>query len=213
MSEAEFEIHPYQARISSIFKICKNELSENNYALIEKYDRQMVADTLGYATRRKNLEVILSLSRLIKKDWNDVTKDDIVKLVYDIMTKYSDNGQESHSTWDHKKILKIFFRWIKLNSRSYQDVGNPAETDKVKLKSVKNKIIREQLLTDEDLVLLLKASRNLRQASDFYAYFGGILFVLPTDKFCTFYVLIKKDYIYMDKTEDYIQFFPFMFLA
>ncbi|PJB98589.1 MAG: integrase, partial [Nitrosopumilales archaeon CG_4_9_14_0_8_um_filter_34_10] len=142
--------------------MCKNELSESNYALIEKYDRQMVTDTLGHATRRKNLEVILSLSRLIKKDWNDVTHDDISKLVYDIMTKYSKNGQESHSTWDHKKILKIFFRWMKLGSRSYQDVGNPPETDKIKLKSVKNKIIREQLLTDDDLVLLLRSSRNTR---------------------------------------------------
>jgi len=162
MSETEYEIHPYQARMSNIFKMCKNELSESNYALIEKYDRQMVTDTLGHATRRKNLEVILSLSRLIKKDWNDVTHDDISKLVYDIMTKYSKNGQESHSTWDHKKILKIFFRWMKLGSRSYQDVGNPPETDKIKLKSVKNKIIREQLLTDDDLVLLLRSSRNTR---------------------------------------------------
>ena len=117
MSETEYEIHPYQARMSNIFKMCKNELSESNYTLIEKYDRQMVNDTLGYATRRKNLEVILNLSRLIKKDWNDVTTEDISKLIYDIMTKYSKNGQESHSTWDHKKILKIFFRWIKLGSK------------------------------------------------------------------------------------------------
>ena len=162
MSEIEFEIHPYHVKIANILKMCKNELSENNYALVEKYDRQMVSDTLGYATRCKNLEVVLSLSRLIKKDWNDVTKDDIDKLVYDIMTKYSKNGQESHTTWDHKKILKIFFRWLKFGFRNFQDVGNPPETDKVKMKSVKNKIIREQLLTDDDLVLLLRSSRNPR---------------------------------------------------
>ncbi len=30
---------------------------------------------------------------------------------------------------------------MNLGSRSYLDVGNPPETDKVKLKSVKNKII------------------------------------------------------------------------
>lgn len=122
----------------------------------------MINDTLGYATRCKNLEVVLSLSRKIKKDWNDVTKDDINQLVYDIMTTYSKDGQESHSTWDHKKILKIFFRWLKLGSRSFQDVGNPSETDKIKTKSVKNKIIREQLLTNDDLVLLLKFCRNPR---------------------------------------------------
>jgi hypothetical protein len=100
MSEIEFEIHPYHVKIANIFKMCKNELSENNYVLIEKYDRQMVNDTLGHATRCKNLEVVLSLSRLIKKDWNDVTKNDISKLVYDIMTRYSKDGQDCNNSDD-----------------------------------------------------------------------------------------------------------------
>jgi integrase len=162
MSETEFEIHPYHVKITNIFKMCKNELSESNYSLIEKYDRQMTNDTLGYATRCKNLEVVLSLSRLIKKDWSEVNSEDIEKLVYEIIIKYSKNGQETHSSWDHKKVLKIFFRWMKLGSRNYQDVGNPPETSRVKMKPVKNKIIREQLLTDNDISLLIKSSINPR---------------------------------------------------
>jgi integrase len=162
MSEITHETHPQQKRIAHILSKCKSELSEVNYVLIEKYDRAMVNETLGYATRIVNLDIILSLSRMLRKDWPTAIKDDIDKLVYEIMTKHSRNGQESHSSWDHKKMLKIFFRWVKLGSRSYKDVGNPPETDKIKLKLVKNKIIREQLLTDEEVVLLLRHTKNPR---------------------------------------------------
>lgn len=162
MSEITHEIHPQQKRIAHILSKCKSELSETNYLLIQKYDRAMVNETLGYATRIENLDIILSLSRMLRQEWATATKDDIEKLVYEIMSKYSRNGQESHSSWDHKKMLKIFFRWVKLGSRSYQDVGNPPETDKIKLKSVKNRIVREQLLTDDEVVSLLRHSKNQR---------------------------------------------------
>ena len=96
------------------------------------------------------------------KDWNQVDADDIKELVYNIVTQYSNNGQETHTTYDHKKILKIFFRWVKLGSRSKSEVGDPDETKSVKMKSVKNKLAREQLLTDEDLTKMLNNTLNLR---------------------------------------------------
>lgn len=75
----------------------------------------------------------------------------------------SQNGQETNTTWDHKKILKIFVRWIKLGSREFREVGNPSEIKNVKLKKVKDKIAREDLLTDDDVSKLLYAcSGNLR---------------------------------------------------
>lgn len=46
-----------------------------------------------------------------------------------------------------KKILKIFFRWVKLGSRSFVEVGDPEETKRVKIKKVKDKIIREDFIT------------------------------------------------------------------
>jgi len=72
------------------------------------------------------------------------------------MTHYGNqNGQETNTTWDHKKVLKIFFRWIKLGSREKNEVGDPPETKNVKIKKVKDKIVREDLLTEDDLTRLL----------------------------------------------------------
>jgi len=51
---------------------------------------------------------------MIEVEWKDITKSDIDKLTAKIIEKYADDsGQETHSSRDHKKILKIFFRWLK----------------------------------------------------------------------------------------------------
>ena len=149
-------IYDYDYLLKNTFALIQKELSENNVKLIKKYDRAMVNSSLSKATRQKNLKMILSLSRLLNKDWLDVTKDDIESLVWTIMNQYGNqNGQETNTTWDHKKTLKIFFRWIKLGSREKNEVGDPPETKNVKIKKVKDKIVREDLLTESDKTRLL----------------------------------------------------------
>lgn len=158
------EIHDYDQRIEAMKKTIQNELSPKNSQLILNYDKEMVNISLAKATRRKHLEVLLLQSRMLNKDWDQATKQDIDELVYQIMQKYSsESGQETNCTADHKKILKIFFRWIKLGSRNHSDVGDPPETKKIKTRKIKSKIVREHLLTEEDLEKLLLACKgNLR---------------------------------------------------
>jgi len=159
-----FEIHPYDQGIASLHRLIQTNLSKKNSELIQKYDREMVKNSLAKATRRKQLEVILMQSRMLNKDWDSVTKEDIDDLVYQIIQKYSpDSGQETNSTWDHKKILKIFFRWLKFGSREYRHVGDPEETKFIRLKPVKSKIVREHLITKEDFEKLTRGCNgNLR---------------------------------------------------
>lgn len=121
----------------------------------------MVSLSMAKATRRLHLRTLLSLSRMLEKNWNTVTKSDIDELVYKIMQKYaSGDGQETNTSSDHKKVLKIFFRWFKLGSRDFNEVGDPDETKRVKIKKVKDKIIREDLITEADLTKLLHACKE-----------------------------------------------------
>ncbi len=53
--------------------------------------------------------------------------------------------------------MKIFFRWLKLGSRSKDEVGDPPETKHIRMKRVKDKIAREDLLTESDRTRLLHA--------------------------------------------------------
>ncbi len=50
-------------------KTARREFSESNFALYEKYDEFMLAETLAKATRDKNLQVVIGLTRLLGKDW------------------------------------------------------------------------------------------------------------------------------------------------
>ncbi len=128
------------------------------------YDSEMVNAGLGKATRLKHLKVLVSLSRRTSKNWNKMTGDDISSLVKTIMDEYGDaNGAETESSRDFKKVLKIFFRWHKLGSRNYKDVGDPPETARIRLRKPKDKIAREDLLDEDDRTRLLCAcGENLR---------------------------------------------------
>lgn len=158
------DIYSYDKQIQGIFSRIERDLPKNTIELIYKYDREMINTSKAKGTRRKHLQTLYILSKLVEKEWSQVTKDDIEVLVSKIMEQFAEsNGQESNYSYDHKKVLKIFFRWFKLGSRELNDVGDPEETKKVKLGKIRDKIVREDLITDGDRQkLLLAASANLR---------------------------------------------------
>ena len=140
-------------------------MSEENFKLFEDYDKSMVREALSKALRTKHLQTIITLSKLVGKNWIDVQREDVDELVYKIMNTYSnEKGQESHSSYDMKKILRIFFRWYKTGDRLREEGKlDPYELQGIKLKTVKDKLAREDLIVHDDLELLLKAcGENLR---------------------------------------------------
>jgi integrase len=154
-------VYDYDTQIEGILKRISLELSQEDAESIRKYDKTMVSLSMSKAVRLLHLRILLNLSKTLGKNWRDVTKSDIDELVYKVMQKYaSQDGQETNSSSDHKKILKIFFRWLKSGSRSFNEVGDPEETKRVKIKKVKDKIIREDLITDNDLTRLLHACKE-----------------------------------------------------
>ncbi len=160
-------IYDYDNRIKRTFNLIQKELSQNNIELIKKYDRLMILEGHAKATRHKHLHTLLNLSRFLNKDWIDATTDDVDNTVMIIHDRYADDrGKETNTTYDHKKVLKIFFRWLKLDSRSFTEVGDPPQTKHIKMKRVADKISREELITEDDLTRLLHVcGENQRDGS------------------------------------------------
>jgi integrase/recombinase XerD len=158
------DIYDYDDRIRRVCRQMEDELSDDNVRLISDYNKMMVSISLSKATRLRHLQTLLSLSRLLGMDWKDVTKREIDDLAFKMVEKYGDvKGQETYSSFDHKKILKIFFRWFKFGSRDYKEVGDPPETKSIRLRRVKDNLARESLVTQEDQSKLLRAcGENLR---------------------------------------------------
>lgn len=157
VSSKKFGIYNYDERLKNTFRLIEKDLSKETSDLIRQYVNAMIAESMAKATIHKHAQTLLNLSRFLGKGWKDVTKKDVEALIAKIVQTYSENGQETNTTHDHKKILKIFFRWYKLGSRNKDDVGDPPETKDVKIKRVKDKIVREDLITEADKTKLLHA--------------------------------------------------------
>ena len=174
--------YDYENRINRHLSKCKEVLSQNDCELVKKYHTQMIITSMAIATQSKNLEIIASLSSMIDKEWTTLVKDDINNLVAVVMQCYSKNGQETHTSYDHKKILKLWFRFVKLGNRLHKKVGTPDELFDVEMKTVPNNLVREQLIDEKDISALITHSLNLRDKAMWsVAYEAG----LRVGEFCS----------------------------
>ena len=164
MSKQQVDDHDYdyQNRISRHLSNCEKRLSKSDFKIVQKYHEQMILTSLKVATISKNLEIIASLSDMIDQKWTTMSKENINTLVANVNIKYSNNGQETHASYDHKKILKLFFRFVKRGNRLHKKVGTPDELFDIEMKEVPNTLAREELVTDEDVAALIANSLNIR---------------------------------------------------
>jgi len=134
------------------------------FQILKKYENAMVLDSLVDASKAKNFDTILGLTRLLPngKSWLELDKDDIENIVVAIMNKYSTDGKENSVTTDFKRFLKIWFRFIKFQSRSFKKVGDPLETRDIVTKKVETKVERLQLISPQEKKKLIDACTNLR---------------------------------------------------
>jgi len=156
--EITTEIYQYDRILEQIFDKIKKELSVENQKLIIQYDKAMTMQSISKAARRIHVQALLNLSRMLQKDWKGVTRNDIDEIVFKIMDTYANQkGQETWSSFDLKKVLRMFFRWYKLGSRDYKEVGDPPETKHIRSKPVRDSLSREDLVTEDDLTRILHA--------------------------------------------------------
>jgi integrase/recombinase XerD len=156
--DKSLQIYNYDKEIQTVFNQAEREMSSTNFQLMQKYDQEMIRQSLAKATRKKALRQIQTLTKMIDKDWNKMTRDDVDTLIYHVMQRYADEkGQETHMSYDSKKHIKIFLRWVITGSREKHEDGDPKELRGIKSRNVKDRLSREDLITPEDLELLLKA--------------------------------------------------------
>lgn len=167
-SEKRIEVYKWEHNIELLYKKIETEFSQSNFELIKKYDREMVSQGIKKSTRFLHLCRLLSLTRKLNKDWKNATKDDVKNVIFDVMDRYSDDGEDTEYTYDHKKVLKIFLRWHKLGNRSYQyclkkyRVGDPPETEDIVMKKPKSKLKKDDLISDTEKQWLLDACQSTR---------------------------------------------------
>ena len=145
------DIHDMDKRIERKLKHIKNELSSDNVILILEYFDAMKMETCDKMVQDKHLQCIYKMTQILDRHWKDATKKDVEKVMLWIIDKYMDvKGQETHASSDYKKVLKIFFRWMKNGYRKKDSNQlDPIEIRNITIKQIKNRLSREDLITDD----------------------------------------------------------------
>ena len=141
---------------------------------LRKYENALVLAAVADGTKAKNYDMILSLTRMLDgKSWLSLNQDDIENLVVTIMVKHGDSGKETNTTSDHKRFLKIWFRFVKLGSRSFKKVGDPDETRDIVSKNIDSKVGREQLISPEECKRLVDCCPNMRDKALIHVHYDA----------------------------------------
>lgn len=169
----EWDVHNYDKQISQSFAKMKTAFSKRNYETMQEYDKSMIRIPLSKALRNKHLQALLQITKKVNKDWKDVLRDDIDDITVWIMETYGDHkGQETHSSYDMKKVLKLFYRWFKTGERRKRpNQPEPYEIQGVTLGKVKDRIVREDLVTEDDLEKLLVACLSVRDKAFIHTHY------------------------------------------
>jgi integrase len=137
-------------RVSQLTKI-----GEENKKVIFKFLDFMRANGAAPATQRLILWALTTIATLLGKPFHTATKDDIIKVVSEIESKY----RSEKSKKQLKAELRRFYRWLR-GAREY-----PEEVAWIKLNYKIDSISRrlpEEILTEEEVERIANAALNPR---------------------------------------------------
>jgi len=142
----------YKYKQSLVREISNIKKDRVNGKIILEYYRSRVAEGLSIARILKCISTLKLISRRLKKPFTKATKEDIVNLVASI-------EERDISLWtkhDYKVILKKFYKWL-------YDSDNPPEVKWIKIPTnIRNNLIKEKLLTTEEINKLVETATNIR---------------------------------------------------
>lgn len=129
--------------------------SDVNAPTILKYYKNRVAEGLSLARIIKCIITLRLISRLLGKRFENATREDMVDLLAKI-------EQKKYSYWtkrDYKVVLKKFYQWL----YNCEDGEYPPLVRWIKAhKKIENKLMKNQLLTPEEVNTLAGSARNIR---------------------------------------------------
>lgn len=150
------DVHKQRERYDGAVRILKNDkrISEQNRKLIFKFTYDLQAEGIGLARVTKYLYMLPILARRLKGDFEKATLEDVKKLVAGV-------NKSDYADWtksDLRITLKRFYRWL----RGLEKGEDPPETRWIRGGNSSNRILPEELLTEDDIEKMALAAENSR---------------------------------------------------
>jgi integrase/recombinase XerD len=143
-------------------KLNASATSNRNKDLIREFDRACFLEALSKPRRIKLIGSLTILAELLKKDFDEASKDDLKDIVMAI------DGRDDYSPWtkqSYKVIIKKFYKWLRFGDDAKNKVEYPPivswlscgmkKTDQPRVKA-------SDLLTEEEVKKLIDAAEHPR---------------------------------------------------
>jgi len=142
-------------KIEVFLKKQKEKLSDDNFKVLTDFNEDMIVSSIAKSTRFRNLNFVSKLTSYLNGNWIDINEEKLRKIVTKVMVNHGDNGQETQYTRVIKISLKQLVRFVIQGSRNKLDSGEIPMLVFIKPRTVKDKLTREDLPTDEEIQKLL----------------------------------------------------------
>jgi len=131
-----------------------DKISKENKDLILKFLDYLSANGMSEACQRQAVWVLSTCATILSKPFTEATKEDIIRLVGGIESKYD----SEKSKLNIKSKLKQFYKWL----RNSEDYPEEVKWIKIRLKNESNRKLPEELLTKEEVERLANVANNSR---------------------------------------------------
>ncbi len=145
------DVHHREKWILTCLRSQKEKMSEKNYELFLQFNDNLIISSVSVNTRYKNLAHFGLLTEMIQKEWTEITKEDLQKIIMQIMLKHGDNGRDTGYSHALKTSLRAIVRFIETGSRNKPEDGEVEKIKFLKLKKPKSTLTREDLPTEEEV--------------------------------------------------------------
>lgn len=150
------KVHHPSKRLQNALKNLKEaNISNRNKEIIKEFVSSCIAEGIGKLRVVKYIFTLKQIASSLDKDFDKVTKEDLIKFVRDIELN------DDYSDWtkrDFKVTLKKFYKWLKGNGEEY-----PPEVKWIKSgKKLNNNKLPEELITQEEVKAMVDAATSLR---------------------------------------------------
>ncbi len=148
---ATIDLYNYKGKLKRKLSMIKGlkDISKKAKDKILKFQRDRIAEGIGHARILRYLDDLPKLARMLDKDFQDVTADDLRRVLHEL----EEGDLAEASKTEFRKTIKVFYRWLNGGERYPECVEWIKTTDKRN-----NNKLPEELLTEEEVKRMISVA-------------------------------------------------------
>ncbi len=148
---ASIDLYNYKGKLKRKLSMIKGlkDISKDSKDKILKFQRDRIAEGIGHARILRYLDDLPKLARMLDKDFQDVTADDLRRVLHEL----EEGDLAEASKTEFRKTIKVFYRWLNGGERYPECVEWIKTTDKRN-----NNKLPEELLTEEEVKRMISVA-------------------------------------------------------